>query len=173
MRDGLTADPYQVLGVRADAPAAEMRRAYLRLARQHHPDYFVDATPEARAAAEERMRAVNEAWATVGSADHRQSYDAAQERGFEPFAWVTDDEADPREAPDVPYRSTPAPTMRRRATTFAPVLLFAISVASGILGGVMQVSGLIAAAAVLFVLACVGFLIVPLLALAKARQDEG
>ena len=165
-------DPYQVLGVRADAPAAELRRAYVRLARQHHPDYFVDAAPEQRAAAELRMRAVNEAWAMVGSVERRRSYDAAQERGFQPFAWVAEDEADPRDAPDVPYRPVVAPSGRRRATTLAPVVLFALSVLSGIFGGVMQASGLLAAAAVLFLLSCVGFLIVPLLALGKARRDD-
>ena len=39
-------DAYGVLGVHPDTPLAEIRRAYLRLARQCHPD--VNPSPEAR-----------------------------------------------------------------------------------------------------------------------------
>ena len=31
-------DPYRVLGVSSDATDAEIKRAYRKLARQHHPD---------------------------------------------------------------------------------------------------------------------------------------
>jgi hypothetical protein len=39
-------DAYGVLGVHPDAPTGEVKRAYLRLARQYHPD--VNPSPEAK-----------------------------------------------------------------------------------------------------------------------------
>jgi curved DNA-binding protein CbpA len=171
-------DPYEVLGVRADASDVELHRSYLALARRHHPDYYLEATPSARAAAEARMREVNDAWDRVGTPARRRSYDAARQRsaegaGFQPFAWVSDDDADPREAPDVPYRATPPPTNRSRVATLAPVLLFAASVAMAVLGGLAGIPGVLALAVALFLLSCVGFLVVPLRALSQARRDEG
>jgi hypothetical protein len=58
---------YDVLGVRPDASAAELRRAYLELARQHHPDR-AGGSPE-------RMRALNEAWETLRDPERRRRYD--------------------------------------------------------------------------------------------------
>jgi hypothetical protein len=166
-------NPYEVLGVRADAPVEEIHRAYVRLARAYHPDYFISAPPAERAAAETRMRAVNEAWAVLGDAGRRRSFDTETPRPFAPFSPVDDDEPDPRDAPDVPYRPAPPPSARDRATTLAPVLLFASSVVIGAIGAFLRLTGVIAIAGVLFLLACVGFLVVPLLALSRARQDEG
>jgi hypothetical protein len=165
-------NPYEVLGVRADAPAEEIRRAYVRLARANHPDFFTGAPPADRSAAEERMRTVNEAWAVLGDAGRRRRFDAETPRPFQPFSPVDDDEPDPRDAPDVPYRPA-APSGRDRAATLAPVLLFAASVVVGVIGSFMRLTGVMAMAGALFLLACVGFLVVPLLALSRARQDEG
>ena len=58
---------YDVLGVPRDASPAEVRRAYLALARRHHPDRV--------GGSHERMRALNEAWATLGDPQLRSSYD--------------------------------------------------------------------------------------------------
>jgi curved DNA-binding protein CbpA len=166
-------NPYEVLGVAVDAPVEEIHRAYLRIARRFHPDFFSDASPRERGEAEERMRAANEAWAVLGDPERRRALDAAAPpRPFRPFSPV-DDEPDPRDAPDVPYRPAPPPSGRDRATTLAPVLLFAASVVIGVVGSFMRLSGVIALAFVLFALACLGFLVVPLLALSRARHDEG
>jgi hypothetical protein len=54
--------PYQVLGIDPGASPAEVRRAYLALARRHHPDAGGDA---------EDMRAVNDAWAQLSARDVR------------------------------------------------------------------------------------------------------
>ncbi len=48
--------PYDVLGVSPGASQAEIRRAYLTLARRHHPDAGGDA---------DEMRRLNEAWAAL------------------------------------------------------------------------------------------------------------
>lgn len=106
---------YEVLGVEPGAPAAEVRRAYLRLARTHHPDRHAEAVADERAAAEQRMRSVNEAWAVLGDPVRRRSYDeqlAGERRAswtpgtpspdFVPFDDGEDPE-DPAAAYDIPY----------------------------------------------------------------------
>ena len=156
-----------------DAPVEDIRRAYVRLARQHHPDYFVDASPAAKAEAEWRMRVLNEAWAVLGDDAQRRSLDAARPRGFQPLSPDDEDEEDPRLAPDVPYRPVAEASARDRLTVLAPALLFAASVVVGIVGSFMRLTGILAVSFVLFLLSCIGFLVVPLLALGRARQDEG
>lgn len=106
---------YEVLGVGADASASDVRRAYLRLARQHHPDHQGDASPGDRAAAEREMQRVNEAWAVLGDDVRRRDYDrelAAARRATWAPGTVSpdfvplddgDDPEDPAAAYDVPY----------------------------------------------------------------------
>jgi len=62
-------DYYDVLGVRRDASAEEIRRAYRRLARQYHPD--VNKDPEA----EERFKEINEAYEVLSDEQRRAAYD--------------------------------------------------------------------------------------------------
>ena len=65
-------DYYGVLGVSADAPADEIRRAYYRLSRQHHPDASRDAS------AARKFQALAEAYRTLRDPDGRRRYDAAR-----------------------------------------------------------------------------------------------
>jgi DnaJ domain len=62
-------DYYRVLGVARDASTPEIRRAYRRLARRHHPD----RNPEPDSP--ERFRTLAEAYAVLGDADRRARYD--------------------------------------------------------------------------------------------------
>lgn len=64
-----TLDFYQVLDVRPDANAEEIKTAYYRLARTCHPD--VSTLPDA----EERMRRINEAYEVLGDPEKRAAYD--------------------------------------------------------------------------------------------------
>jgi curved DNA-binding protein len=63
-------DFYQTLGVSPTASAAEIQRAYRELARQYHPD--VNADPSA----EERFKAIGEAYDVLSDPDKRRRYDA-------------------------------------------------------------------------------------------------
>ena len=67
-------DLYVILGLQHGASDADIKRAYRRLAREHHPD----ANPDADA--EMRMRRINEAWETLRDAQRRQAYDRALPR---------------------------------------------------------------------------------------------
>jgi curved DNA-binding protein CbpA len=66
---------YDVLGVRASATSAEIRKAYYDKARQLHPDGYVDARPDELDDARRAMQDVNEAWRVLREASSRAAYD--------------------------------------------------------------------------------------------------
>jgi DnaJ domain len=61
---------YDILGVTPDAPAAELRQAYRRLAQELHPDHRGGTDGEA-------MARLNEAWTVLSDSRARASYDGA------------------------------------------------------------------------------------------------
>jgi curved DNA-binding protein len=71
-------DYYQTLGVEPGAGEAEIKTAYRRLARKHHPD--VSKEP----GAEERFKAINEAYEALRDPDKRAAYDQLRARGYRP-----------------------------------------------------------------------------------------
>lgn len=68
-------DHYAALGVRSDADAAEIRRAWIRAARANHPDQRGEVSEEQTQRSDRRMRAVNEAWRVLGRTESRRLYD--------------------------------------------------------------------------------------------------
>src|SRR5438552_2976744 len=62
-------DYYDVLGVPRDASAEDIRRAYRKLARQHHPDVNKDP------GAEDRFKEVAEAYEVLRDPEKRERYD--------------------------------------------------------------------------------------------------
>ena len=73
MHSGQGSDPYQILGLPRTAGAREIKRAYRRLARKHHPDLQPVAE---RARAAERFKEINEAYEVLSDPDKRAKYDA-------------------------------------------------------------------------------------------------
>ena len=60
------ADPYAVLEVLPSATAAEIKAAYRRLVKQHHPDAGGD---------DQRMLALNAAWEVLSDVERRRAHD--------------------------------------------------------------------------------------------------
>ena len=83
-------DYYEILGVTRAASDKEIKAAYRKLARKHHPDL----NPGDKAA-EERFKEVSAAFAVLSDADKRAKYDRgghdAFEPGFDPFQGATID----------------------------------------------------------------------------------
>jgi molecular chaperone DnaJ len=72
--DWATKDFYQVLGVKKDAEAAEIKKAYRKLARANHPDSNPGDSAASRAK-HDRFKQVAEAYDVVGDAKKRKEYD--------------------------------------------------------------------------------------------------
>ena len=71
-------DYYGVLGVEASAGDAEIKTAYRRLARKYHPDVSKEA------GAEEKFKAVNEAYEALRDPAKRKAYDQLRASGYRP-----------------------------------------------------------------------------------------
>lgn len=76
-------DLYATLGVSKGAPADEIKKAYRRLAREHHPD-----KNPGDASAEERFKEIQTAYDVLSDPEKRKAYDqfgsAAGRKGFDP-----------------------------------------------------------------------------------------
>jgi molecular chaperone DnaJ len=63
-------DFYEVLGVKRDASEKEIRAAFRRLARRHHPD-----VNPGNAEAEAHFKEINQAYEVLSDTEHRKAYD--------------------------------------------------------------------------------------------------
>jgi len=182
---------YDVLGITQDAEPVDVRRAYLRLARKHHPDVNQGAR-----ASEEEMQSVNEAWHVLGDNDRRRSYDSsllfeksARERGTyqgpTPYAagpgsgkgrpheqWRAFDESD-----DEPRQRDLDPTPIKgsgsvpRWITLAPAGAFLAAIVVLFFGLLADSSNVLALGGVLAVFAIAGFILMPLIVMTRAERD--
>ncbi len=64
-------DYYEILGIPRDAGPDEIRKAFRKLARKHHPDVATD-----KSTAEEKFKEINEAYEVLGDPAKRKKYDA-------------------------------------------------------------------------------------------------
>jgi len=82
-QDWFEKDFYAILGVPVDAGQDAIKKAYRKLARQHHPDANAGAV-----ASEQRFKEVGEAYAVLSDPEQRQQYDAvrAMSRGGARFS---------------------------------------------------------------------------------------
>ena len=72
-REWFEKDYYQVLGVPETATEKEIRRAYRKLAKEHHPD--------ANPGSEERFKEISAAYDVLGDEDKRKEYDEVRRLG--------------------------------------------------------------------------------------------
>ncbi len=165
---------YEVLRVEPTAPIAEVRRAYVALARQHHPDR---ANGDA-----DSMRAINDAWATLRDPDRRAAYDVSLGR-----ARLTAAPAETRPA-SAPAETRPVSDLDDlladleddtpvggqvvlpRWLSLLPVATFAASVATVVAGMLFSSSAALSLGFLLFVLSCAMFLMAPFVALLASRR---
>lgn len=75
-QDWVEKDFYAVLGVSKDASAADIKKAYRKLARKYHPD-----TNPGDAEAEKKFKDITEAYAVLSDPEDRQQYDAIRAMG--------------------------------------------------------------------------------------------
>src|SRR2546428_12580514 len=69
-------DYYQILGVSETATTDEIKKAFRRLAKQHHPDRNPNSPQGA-----ERFKEINEAHDVLGDAEKRRKYDQLRRYG--------------------------------------------------------------------------------------------
>ena len=72
-RDYLEKDYYKVLGVAKDATDADIKKAYRKLARRHHPD-----ANKGDSSAEEKFKEISEAYHVLSDDKRRREYDEAR-----------------------------------------------------------------------------------------------
>jgi molecular chaperone DnaJ len=77
-------DHYKTLKVSATATQADIKQAYRRLVKQHHPDRNPDN------AGHEQIARINVAYEVLGDLDSRQSYDRQRHDRSQPQTTVTD-----------------------------------------------------------------------------------
>lgn len=138
----MTDDPYAALGVRRTATHDEIHRAWLDLARRHHPDRGGDPAV---------MQRVNDAWAVLGDPVRRRAWDGehrvvSEEPAAEHEAHVEYD------VDDLDDRPLVAP--RRSAFDVMPVALFGSSVVVGCLALALDAPAMLGLAVFLFFLSC-------------------
>ncbi|KAK1220946.1 mdj1 protein precursor [Marasmius sp. AFHP31] len=79
---GAQKNPYDVLGVKRDASAAEIKKTYFGLARKYHPDTNPDKN------AREKFQEIQDAYDVLKDDSKRKAYDqygsASQQPGFDP-----------------------------------------------------------------------------------------
>lgn len=166
---------YQVLGVATDAPVEEIRQAYLRLARSHHPDLVRD--PARQEMAEREMRTINHAWATLGDKGRRREYDRGLglpppgetvHRPWMPHEPDDPDEVDPRDLLD----DTPFDGGMRvpRSLQLVPPLLLFVAMGAILVGAVTSIPGLLAMGFVGGAIALALFVLAPFVAMVRGRH---
>jgi hypothetical protein len=174
---------YDVLGVGPSADDATLRRAYLHLARRHHPDR------EGGDAA--RMQAINQAWATLSDPARRAQYDRSlphlaarpaapapsrPPRGYEPDPaypaadlpedWEDWDDVD---ADEHPIRVT---VVLPRWLRMLPAATLGASGGAFLVGVILASEPLLALGLMLLVLSLMFFLSAPFIALLASRRGD-
>jgi curved DNA-binding protein CbpA len=174
---------YEVLGVRPDASPADIRRAYVSLARTHHPDFHAAAGDAVRRDAERTMQQINEAWLVLRDRRRRADYDLTlplperADDGWTPghvhpdFVPVDPDDVDdpPGDEPgDETATGRRVPAWQQLLPVASLAASLAAFAAAMVLGGRL----LLGAGLVLLVAAGLGFVLTPLLAVLRTYERD-
>ncbi len=162
---------YELLGVDPAATHDEVRRAFRRQARLHHPDA---AAP--RAGGGEAMAAITEAWEVLGDPVRRAAYDAGL--GRPPPAWAPgagDDLEDLEDLEDLPPPFAEpdhdeAPSRPADLLVALPVVLVLVAAASFGLGVMWRVEGMRTLGILLVPLTVAAFATAPLFSMLRSRN---
>ena len=73
---------YEILGLTEDCSEADIKKAFRKLAFEHHPD----TNPDNEKQAEARFKEINEAYGVLGDSAKRQQYDLARKSPFSGMA---------------------------------------------------------------------------------------
>ncbi len=183
----MAVDHYNTLGVMSTATAADLRAAYLKLARANHPDKFAGSQ---RDVAEAKMQQINEAWNVLGVAHKRREYDVRRPQSDGPYnraerqrsaqrgtsrghAHFKPFDDDPVTRADVDLDPTPIAGSKGipRWVTFLPVILFAVGVLTLGFGTMVDASSVLALGVICLALGGVCFLMLPLIVMSRAERD--
>ncbi len=186
---------YEELGVARSATHDEIKRAYYRLARRHHPDAHGQSSSAVQASARQIMVKINAAWAVLGEPAERSRYDlesappapsarpasaaGGAERPvrarvfpdwFEPDDWSDADE----EVPAYRLQEDVDDGVRGAADliVFVPVGLAGLAVVCFTLGMVLQWTALFDLSFLLVPLSLVGFLAAPVVTIATRGRSR-
>jgi len=188
---------YDALGVAVGAPVGQIRQAYLDAARVHHPDFHLAEPPAVQADHANRMQLANEAWAVLGDPARKERYDLSLTM---PAAPPTE-RIRPNRGPEVPAGKpwTPrrgddgwqkdfsswaddtdaadefedgGPKAVHGTVAILPVVVFAVSVLSIILGVVLTARPMVAIGFIGVVAAGALFFLVPALAMSRGRHHD-
>lgn len=171
---------YEVLGVAPSASADEVRRAYLALARRHHPDFHGADAPRDQEQARRRMQEVNAAWHVLGDAGRRRAYDEslrpASATGWRPIDPDDDDDLDDlglpadRVAARLPEDLAGPGEARHRWLAVAPAALMLAAVLCGVVGMVTAVLPLVALGGGLALVSLGLFVLAPIVVMSESAR---
>ena len=167
---------YEVLGVDRTADGEAVRRAYLGLARRHHPDLHSSASPDERRRHAERMAAVNAAWEVLGDASRRRHYDDELDAEAEIAGAGPADldlgpfDLDPFDVAELDDPSDAAGEALRRPLALVPALLLVL--AALLLGAalLLRSAAVAVGAGIVGVAGATSFVLFPFLVMARSRS---
>ncbi len=178
---------YEELGVGHGATHEEIKRAYHRQARRHHPDLHSQASAAIQDSARRTMVEINAAWAVHGDPARRRQYDADLAPRPSRASTAAGSGRVPDDVGEAPWRSdypdwfdpedeVPAahlaedlhqgPAGKGELLVFVPVGLAALAVVTFAFALVLQWPALFAVSFLLVAAALVSFLAAPFVAMA-------
>jgi hypothetical protein len=174
-----------VLQVAPTASVAEVRRAYVRLARRHHPDFHVGASASERRRAEREMQRLNQAWEVLRDPAQRRDLDERLRldrlRAWAPgtahpdFEPLEPDDLDDRGRPvdadlldDTPLSASRVPPWQQ----LLPAVLFLAAVLFLSAGLVASFAPLLALGVTALVCSGLSFVLVPMLTVLRSHDPD-